>query len=207
VSLLVTACGQASTDRQTDVGSALSCPPERCVSLEEAGAVLDFEVLEPAFLPDEFSLDRRGFVENLAPGAPAPGSPGTSTPVGPPSSILTEFRFKGSPALPGISLIQTALGGLSYKPGGPYCAEIIAYEGGPLLYINGSYSFEDSMDGADQLICKSDLVSPRDVHNVIIVRNDSIVELIAFPEVHISKDEIIEMAKSLRPLGSVSTRQ
>jgi hypothetical protein len=197
--LAIGACdnGQAST--ASPPASNRQCPAERCIDIDEANATLGFEVLEPSFIPDDFVLDRRELVENLAPGAPIPGGTGAVQPLDTPSAILTDFRFRGSPNLPGITLLQSSLAGLSFRLEGPDCAETVSTDSGPLFYVHGNYLLGVSEDATEQVLCKDTLMPPRDVHNVIAVRGDTLVEIFAFPEVGISKDEIIALAKSLVP--------
>ena len=192
--------GQASTG--SPPASNRQCPAERCIDIDEANATLGFEVLEPSFIPDDFVLDRRELVENVAPGAPVPGGTGAVQPLGSPSTILTDFRFRGSPNLPGITLVQSSLAGLRFRLEGPACAETVSTDSGPLFYIHGNYLLGVSEDGTEQVLCKDTLMPPREVHNVIAVRGSTLVEIFAFPEVGISKDEIIELAKSLLPAVS-----
>jgi hypothetical protein len=144
-------------------------------------------------------MERRELVGSLEPGAPSPGGSGTSEALGPPTSILTDFRFRGSVALPGITVLQSVLPFTAMRPVRPDCAEIIPTESGPLFYINGPYSFEISDDGAEFMLCRDMSMPPRDVHHVITVRGGTLVEVVAFPEVRVSKEEIIEMVKSLQP--------
>jgi hypothetical protein len=204
LALSIGACdsGQAST--ASPPASNRRCPAERCIDIDEANAVLGFDILEPSFIPDDFVLDRRELVEDLAPGAPVPGSTGAAQPLGPPSTILTDFRFRGSPALPGITLLQSSLGSRTLHLATPDCAEIISTESGPLFYIDSGYILDVSADGTEQFLCRDTSMALRDVHNVIAVRGDTLVEVIAFPEVRISKDEIIALVKSLGPAESDS---
>ena len=161
--------------------------------------MLGFEVLETSYIHDDFILDRRELGENLAPGAPFPGATGGVEPLDPPSTILTDFRFRGSPALPGITLLQSSLASRTFRLSTPDCAETITTDSGPLFYINGGYILDVSEDGTEQFLCRDTSMPSRDVHNVIAVRGDTLVEIFAFPEVGISKDEIIALAKSLVP--------
>jgi hypothetical protein len=200
--LSAAACGDDQEPTGTPPASTRPCPVERCVDIDEANAVLGFEVLEPSYTPDDFSLDRRELVENLAPGAPAPGGPGTAQPLGTPSTILTEFRFHGSPALPGITLLQSSIATRTLRLATPDCAETISTDSGPLFYINGGYILDVSEDGTEQFLCRDTSMPSRDVHNVIAVRGATLIEVTAFPEVRVSKDEIIELVKSLGPAVS-----
>ena len=196
------ACGGGDESNGSPPASERQCPAERCIDIDEANAVLGFEVLEPSYIPDDFALDRRELIENLAPGAPVPGSTGPVEVLGPPTSILSDFRFRGSMALPGIILIQTSLGGMEFRLAGPDCAETLSTDAGPLYYVHGMSVFDQSADGTEQSLCRDTTAPPRDIHNIIAVRGNTLIEVIAFPEVGISKDEIIELAKSLRPAES-----
>ena len=204
LALSVGACDGGQEPAGSPPASNRQCPAERCIDIDEANAVLGFEVLEPSYIPDDFVLDRRELVENVAPGAPVPGGTGVAQPLGSPSAILTDFRFRGSPALPGITLLQSSLANRTFRLTTPDCAETISTDSGPLFYINGGYILDVSEDGTEQFLCRDTSMPPRDVHNVVAVRGDMLVEVIAFPEVQISKDEIIELVKSLGPAESDS---
>ena len=113
-----------------------------------------------------------------------------------------DFRFRGSPAIPGLSLIQTSLGptgrstSLSLAPG---CAERVDYPGGEMYYINGSYTLDLTEDESTVIVCGDRDGTRLEVHSVVAKRGNVLIEVFAFPEVRITKEEIIDFVKSLQP--------
>lgn len=181
--------------------TSLGCPPERCIAIEQANSELGFNILVPEFVPEDFSLERRELLENTAPGAAPPGDTGSGDVLSSPSSVLMEFRFRGSPAIPGITLLETSLepgdlGALSVR--NTDCAEEINSDSGQIFYINGTYTLMVSADESSYMLCRNEGQSG-DFHSVVAIRGNVLIEVVAFPEVRITKEEIIEFVKSLRP--------
>jgi hypothetical protein len=182
----------------------LDCPPERCIPIEQLNTSLGFTLLEPETVPEDFVLESRKVFENSGPGAPQPGAVGPSDVLAPPSSVLMEFRFRGSPAIPGITLIETSL-----EPGDPEtlslqaanCAEEVDAGDGQTFYINGTYTLSVAPDESTHVLCK-DPNGSGDFHSIVAKRGNVLIEVVAFPEVRITKEEIIEFVKSLRPAES-----
>jgi hypothetical protein len=206
VAAMVLACGssggKASHTRVAEVLSGRDCSSEQCVSLTEASAQVGFPILIPEQLPSGFSLFSRGIMPFTSAPTFAVGASAPAVNVAPQyASLALDYRFQGSPNVPGILITERLLPRVDGLPDDrrrltaePGCAESINSKAGAAFYVQGVGSTQE--DDAGQLhVCKTD---ERSAHYAALLDGDVLIEVLAFPESNVSKQDFVDLLKSLQ---------
>jgi hypothetical protein len=200
VAALALACGSDSANQaESEVLAAYSCPEQRCVDVEVALDTLGHSFLEPATLPQGFGLHSR----TLSQDAPAPGVPAGS----PAYSVYEEFRFQGSLNLPGILVIQSwpfAEGEVRIQPQDESCGGLESSAVGPIYYAAGLVRVLPVPEQALWLVCLDETAGHEQTHYVVTAANGGLIEIVAFPESGVTKDEVIALVDSLLPVAATA---
>jgi hypothetical protein len=201
------ACGSSSsTHGSTGISQVLAsaaCPPELCVPLDAAKSQLGFQVLQPTQLPDGFSLHARTLLRESAPPGPQASGPPAPDPSGRPTGVLLDYRYKDSPNVPGITISEIQIGRndpsgappLHLELSGPNCGESVTLDHATVFYVHGVAGVQ-MLGGGTLNVCKTE---DRDAHYAAITVGNVLVEVLAFSETNVSKDDVMRIAGSLQP--------
>jgi hypothetical protein len=203
------ACGHDGPQAPTsEVRATQDCPPPRCISHAQAEEQLGFPVWEPSELPQGYALYSRTV---SAPGMrdlPRGGDIGSFTP-GPAPTLTTgrraltlqlDYRFHQSLYVPGIVVSESALG----PPGTTLtlvvpditCGESIEKGALRLIYVYGAADVEPTSREGEFNVCRVPETPERNLHTVLLVRGQILIEVLAFGEGGVSKEEVITLAGS-----------
>jgi hypothetical protein len=117
--------------------------------------------------------------------------------------VLLNYRYKDSPNVPGITISEIHIRGgdvpgdlpLHLELSGPNCGESVALDGAMVFYVHGVAGVQD-VGGGTLDVCKT---KDRDAHYAAITVGNVLVEVLAFSETNVSKDDVVRIAGSLRP--------
>jgi hypothetical protein len=204
VAFALVACGGSSAGSETTVEQVLAatdCSEPECVAVEEAERALGFAVLEPRVLPDGFRLVGRVLHTaedgRVPPGAASSGPSGTG---GQPRLVMT-YRFQASVNVPAIVLTESrpAPPGsvVQLLPAHGGCGEVTAEDGRQTFYANGFASAEPGAVEGQLMVCPVEESPARDAHTVLVLMGEVLVEIRAFLESGVTKEEILDLAGSL----------
>lgn len=191
------ACGSdGDSSPESQVLSANNCPEERCVDVGAALDEIGWAFLEPSELPAGFDLYSRIVQRD----PPAPGmQPGESS-----YTVLQEFRFQGSQNVPGIVIVQSRPLGDSpaIRPQSEDCGQLQESAIGPMYYSEGLVRLLAVPEENLWLVCMDETAGHGATHSVILVTEGVLIEIIAFPEAGVSRDDILELVDSLLPASA-----
>ncbi len=190
--------------------AAKDCPEPRCISRAKAAEELGFAVWEPLDLPEGFAIYERTVrtprngqsapdadPSRFTPGEPPP----TLTNSRPPLVLLLNYRFNESPNVAGIMVAEAAHASagteLHLQVPEQACGEVLKGKRGVLVYVNGSAEAQPGASEGEWSVCKVPENPPRDAHTVMLTRGNVLIEVVAFPEAGVSKEEILRLADSL----------
>ena len=203
---LVSACGilhAGEHEGTPEVQKGADCPASDCVSAADASSELGFDILEPSYLPKNFSLYTRYLQRMDIPNPPTLSPEGIPESNGKAQSIVLQYRFKSSPNIITLNVLEqgvhngvdlTSDGRIEFT--GPDCGETITSGKQTIYYVHGLATVTSNGDGVFDL-CKAD---DRDVHYAALIAGKVFVEVIGFAESGISKDDVIKLASSLHPV-------
>ena len=182
--------------------SALDCPPPDCVHLDEAREMLGFAPFEPQVLPEEFKLVARTLQPSEGPERPGDEEARRDRPVSRVVAYLqTAYRFRSSVNPPGMIVLQSRQappnGAISLTLQGDGCGEVTSDSQGQVFYTEGFAALQPSGEYGAFLLCKIDEVPARRSHTVLVSRGSVLIQILAFPESGVTKDEILAAADSL----------
>lgn len=189
---LLAGCENAS-DQDTEVQAATSCPDSRCVSTSAAVDAIGWTFLEPSILPSDFELYSRTVERD----PPQPGAPQEGR-----FTVFLDFRFRGSPNVPGVIVTQTRpLDGaeISVRPRLPECGELSQSSAGAYYYVKGLISVLTGPQADLFLVCRDEASPHAETHSVVMARDGILIEVLAFPEAGVDREELLLLLESLRP--------
>ena len=206
----VTACDGTSDSRGPDESSqvlaALDCLEPRCISVAAAEEALGFDILEPRHIPDGFHLDERQLLpgpDGRQPGGASPDRAEVSSVSGQglPQRLVLTYRFQGSANVAPILVTESRMvpPGVTVElvPASPLCGEVGQESVGAVFYVNGFAGIEPGKVEGELLVCALVETPTRDAHTVLVATGDVLVEVLAFPESGLSKDQMLDVALSL----------
>jgi len=207
--LLLSACGQEATRPDAEVLAIQDCPAPRCISRQEAASELGFAIWEPVDLPAGFTIYARTIrtprIGQSPPGtdplqSPPGEAPPTLTTLQLPKTLYLEYRFHDSPNVAGIVVAESAHAGrgtkVKLRVRDQACGELVNGRQGELVYVNGSAITEPGASDDEWWICKVPEEPPRNSHTVVLTRGQVLIEVVAFPEAGVSKEDILRLAQS-----------
>jgi hypothetical protein len=206
--IVTSACRSSGEEAQTaEVAAAMPCPLARCVALGEAQSLLGFQPIEPSFLPDGWSLYSRRVestelppmvreIEARSRGIPISDVPLKSAPV-----LALEYRFQDSNFVPAITIAEhrTEEQVTSLSPETPGCATAVSLSTGTALYGMGAGRMQRGQTPGAWVGCAQQTPNDRQAHVVMLTRGNILVQIRAFPEAKITREDILKIAASLRP--------
>ena len=197
--------GRSSDRGETSVEQVLAatdCAEPSCISAATASEVLGFAVFEPLVLPEGFSLASRALHPANGADAPPGAARASDASLKPeqPRLVIT-YRFDASVNVPAIVLTEsrpasqgTDVELLAAREG---CAEVVEDRDRRVFYVNGFASKEPGAVEGRILVCSVEEAPARDAHTVLVAIGDVLVEMLAFPESGVSKEEMLALANSL----------
>ena len=189
----VLACSSAEDSPlpQRQILAVSTCPESRCVSVREAVNELEWAFFEPEALPANFELYSRVLEQD----PPTPGA----TPSEPSFTVLHQFRFQGSENIPGILMVQSRPRGefASLQPQSEDCGGMVNTGVGPVYYTEGLIRLLPAPDASLWLVCRDDTSGQEQTHSIVLVKDGILLELVAFADSGISKDEFLALVESL----------
>ncbi len=205
--LLAISCGPAKDDsRVSEVAAATPCSPERCMPPAEVQASVGFRPLEPSFLPDGWQLYSRT-AESMELPLPARemearirGVPVSEVRRMSQPTLVLDYRFQNSNFVPAIILREDLAEQpvTSLTPETPDCAEVISIRDIRALYGLGSGSLRPGPTPGTWQGC-AEIGNDRNAHVVMLARGRIVVQIRAFPEANLTKEDVLKIAASLRP--------
>jgi hypothetical protein len=111
-----------------------------------------------------------------------------------------EYRFNRSLNVPAILVSESA----QAQPGTALrlslkeesCGEILKASQGDLVYFSGPVELDEGVAAGEWLACKVEETPQRDFHTVLLTRGHVLIEVVAFPEAGVSREDIIRLAGS-----------
>ena len=193
--------------QQAEVAAATPCPLSRCVPLAEAQSLLGFRPLEPTVLPNGFDLYSRrveGFAIPLAfreQQAIALGVPLSAVPEKSAPSLSLEYHFMDSASVLAITIREDILDApaVSLSPETPGCIEPVSLASGPAFYGVGVGGINRGPSPGSWLICAQRTPGDRQVHVVMMARGNVLVQIRAFHESNLTRQDVLRLADSLKP--------
>ena len=199
--------GGSEAAQKAEVGAATPCPLVRCVPLQEAQSLLGFRPLEPTLLPNGFELYARRVdsfeiplalreIEAAARGVPLSAVPEKSAP-----SLSLEYRFRDSASVLAIVILEdiVEVPAISLSPERPGCIEPVSLAGGPAFYGVGVGRISPGPSPGSWLVCAQETPNDRQIHVVIMARGNVLVQIRAFHESNLTRQDVLRLADSLRP--------
>jgi hypothetical protein len=205
---LLLACAQEANVPVAEVRAARDCPEPRCISREQATRELGFAPWEPTELPEGFEIFGRA-VRSPRIGESPPGTepqlslpgqaPPTLTTAQQPRTLYLEYRFNESLNVAGIVVtesVHTSPGtDIRLQVRDQACGEVINAGQERLVYVHG-FAVAEPGAGGEWWICKVPEEPPRNSHTVMLTRGEVLIEVVAFPEAGVSKEDILRLAQS-----------
>ena len=188
---------------------ASACLAADCVTPTQVKADVGFEPFEPQELPDGFGLFARTVprlqlsqkVREVL--ARERGVNVEDVPAEyPPDSVLLDYRFRGSPNVIAVSVFETRVGPAGSEVvlllAAADCGEKLLAGSWHVIYGRGTGTPVPSDSPEAWLVCPRQHPADRDLHVAFVSRGNVIVEIRAFPEANVTKEDVLRMAASLR---------
>ena len=210
VSLLLASCAQKQGAAPVaEVLAAWDCPEPRCISRSQAAQELGFAIWEPLELPAGFAIYERQ-LRTPRIGQSPPGTETSQVSLGeaPPvletsrvsAVLLLDYRFKESLNVAGIVITEAAHASpgtkLHLSVPGESCGEVLKGKQGVIVYINGLAEAQPAASEGEWSVCRVPESPPRNAHTVMLTRGHVLIEVLAFPEAGVSREEILRLAES-----------
>jgi hypothetical protein len=193
------ACG---TDEEGSTAPAVaggSCPAERCIAVQTVLDTLGRPFLEPTSLPDDYELYSR----SLAADGTAPGTdPAKAT-----YTLFSQYRFRSSPNVPAIIVSQSwpfTGNSAEIKPQDSTCGELEASAIGPIYYVEGLVRVLPVPEENLWLVCKDETEGHDETHYIVAATNGGLIEIIAFPEAGVTKEDMMLFVNSLEAVSGTN---
>ncbi len=200
-------CAKQTQTHVAEVAGAAPCGAPQCVAIAQAEDSLTFRSIEPSFLPFGFHLSVRRVVTRPLPMplretlAAQRNVPLTQVPESVPAGLALEYRFANSDFVPAITVYEEKADtpAVSFELERPGCAEKIPMANGTVIYGLGKGTLNRGPTPGVWMVCAQ--VDPDEVksHVAFFASGDVIVQVRAFPEANISREDFLKMAASFRP--------
>jgi len=117
-----------------------------------------------------------------------------------PAILLLDYRFNESLSVPGIVVTESAQATpgtkLELVLADKSCGEIQNLAHGKAIYVNGAAEIRPGIREGQWMVCKVPESPPRDAHTVMLTKGHVLIEVVAFPEAGVSRQEILRLAES-----------
>jgi len=214
--LAALACGEEPVDTSvngaspvSEVRSSAACAPPLCQPIDEIEGLVGFRPLEPSELPAGFALYSRQVPARTFPSGPREGLAGNQPPeagtpeAAQPVAVTIEYRLHGSPHIHALIITETvlppSLNDPTLKLAGDGCGERVVVRGAAAIYGRGSGMLSRGSSLNEWLACAQKGPTDRDVHVLFLIRGNLLIQIKAFPEAGITREQILEVAASLSP--------
>jgi hypothetical protein len=118
--------------------------------------------------------------------------------------VFEEFRFQGSSNVPGILLIQSwpfPDRQVRIQTQDESCGTLEPTALGPVYYAAGLVRILPVPEQNLWLVCLDESAGHEHTHFVVAAANGGLIEIIAFPESGVSKEEVVSLVSSLLPVS------
>ncbi|HLF79742.1 MAG TPA: hypothetical protein VJB57_19850 [Dehalococcoidia bacterium] len=171
------------------------------MSIPDAEKTLGFRPLEPNVVPDGYALYSRSIPKREIPADVLSRlSPAEAKAESQPAEIALEYRRNGSDFVPGILITETidreGVGPVHLILAGPACGEEVTIGGQSAIYGLGNGSLYAGDNAREWLGCV-ETGPAKNIHVLLLTRGDVLIEIHAFPESGLTKDDVLRMAASL----------
>jgi len=199
------ACGSGgdapTIGRTSEVKAAVACAGPRCVSPVDAQRELGFLPIEPEALPEGFGLHER-YVLSLdlsEQGRREIAEQGDEAEALTPSTLILDYRYLGSSPIPALTLFETkARGGRAHVfMLEEACGENVDLPEGSVYYGRGMGSRVVDDNGHDFHVCPAEGPPGLEVYSAYLAKGEIFIEIKAFPEAGVTRDDVLEIAASL----------
>ena len=191
----------AKTGRSQEVKAAVSCAGPRCISPTDAQRELGFLPVEPEALPEGFALYERYIpsLELSEEGREELAEQTEEAETATPSTLILDYRYLSSSPIPALTLFETrARGGKAHvSMSEESCGEEVALLDGRVHYGRGVGSLVVDENGHDFYVCPADGPPGLDIHTAYLAKGEILIEIKAFPEARVTRDDILKIAASL----------
>lgn len=187
--------------RTQEVKSLVTCAGPRCLSPAEILEQLGFLPIEPSTLPPQFSLYERYVLrpeltesgsEELQKADPSAVAPS-------PTTLILAYRYLETSPLPSLLVIETrTLAGPAHlRLDDPSCGDVVHLREGTVYYGAGAGTLVADDNGQDFRVCPMDGPPGLELHTAFVAGGGIVIEIKAFPEARVTKNDILGVAASL----------
>jgi hypothetical protein len=196
--------------RQSEVLAAIACASRACLGPSEVAAQAGFQHFEPTRLPGGYALYSRSLLtpriteEAKATLASQGENPGASASVtSQPAVVALEYRLRESLYLPAMTILENRVqerSSITLRLAAPGCGELVAMPSGNAVYGLGALSFSPGDSASTWSVCVNLPPAGPAVHQVVLAAGPVMIQLAAFPESGLTRDQVLDVARSLQPV-------
>ena len=199
------ACGSggdaATAGQSSEVKAAISCAGPRCIPPIDVQRELGFLPVEPEALPEDFGLYERYILDlDLSQeGRKEVAEQEDEAEALTPSTVILDYRYLGTSPIPALTLFETkARGGKAHVfMSEDACGEKVLLPEGSVYYARGVGNLVVDDNGHDFYVCPADGPPGLDIHTAYLAKGEILIEIKAFPEARVTRDDILKIAASL----------
>jgi len=116
-----------------------------------------------------------------------------------PTTLVLDYRYLGSSPIPALTLLETRAltGPVGLFLGDDSCGEVIQLPEGAVFYGKGAGTLVVDDNSHDYYVCPADGPPGLDIHTAYLAKGELFIEIKAFPEARVTRDDILKLAASL----------